>query len=240
MAEKKGSLSFLMLILTVLIIIQSGVVALLVLEVFIPQRDRAAVTEEVFSFSGSAMRIDPGGDIWGFIADDGIQYLPLNFPPGVVLFSGQRVDVTAVVADLSIIRTSGIPIRIIRLTTPASDDFSLTDTRWILDSPKASDSFSSPHTGGRVTLILCQNGTFYGMGPANPYAGRYTIGGQAITFSWVEATTRSGSNKLKDTENQYLSTLRDTRSFAIRDQSLLLMDENNRTLLTYREDGVFT
>ena len=96
MAEKEDSLSFLMLILTILIIIQSGVVALLVLEVFIPHSDRAAVPEEVFSFSGSAMRIDPGGDVWGFIADNGIQYLPPT-SPGMVLFQG-NVEVTAILA----------------------------------------------------------------------------------------------------------------------------------------------
>lgn len=96
MADKKDSLSFLMFILTLLIIIQSGVVALLILEVLLPAKDTEAAAGEVFSFSGSTVRFGQDGGYWGFIADDGSRYLPLNLPPEVMLSEGQRVEVTAI------------------------------------------------------------------------------------------------------------------------------------------------
>lgn len=240
MADKKDSLSFLMFILTLLIIIQSGVVALLILEVLLPAKDTEAAAGEVFSFSGSTVRFGQDGGYWGFIADDGSRYLPLNLPPEVMLSEGQRVEVTAIPGDLSLIRTSVIPIRVIQLITPIAEQFSLIDTRWILETMQGNEPLQSIPAGVRITLIFRENGTFSGIAPANQYTGIYTHTGQVISFSGIEPTSRAGSHAWYDIEEQYLSSLRDTRLFEIRDEFLHLMDEHQRTLLTFRADGVFT
>jgi len=228
-----------MLILTLLIIIQTGVVALLVLEVLIPERNREAAPVEIFSFSGSAIRIDQASMYWGFIADDGSLYLPLNLPHELLLSEGQRVEVTAVPAG-PFIGTSRIPIRVIRLIAPVTEHSSLTDTRWILETMQGNRSPEPMPVGVRITMVLHENGTLAGALPAKQYAGGYMLTGQAISFSVIETTTPSGSHDRTPIEEQYLSSLRRTCSFEIREQCLLLLDENKRPLLTYRADGVFS
>ncbi len=239
MTHERSSLSLIMLILTLLIIIQTGVVALLVLEVLIPAGDRAAAPVEIFSFSGSATRIDQDRVYWGFIAEDGSLYLPLNLPHEIMLSEGERVEVTAVPAG-AFIRTSQIPIRVIRLIAPVTEHYSLTDTRWILETWQENSSMQPISSGVRITMILHENGTLTGAIPTKQYAGGYTLTGQGISLSGVKPITSAGNQEQGEGEDWYLSSLRKTRSFEIQDQFLHLMDENNKTLLTYRADGIFT
>ena len=70
--------------------------------------------------------------------------------------------------------------------------------------------------------------------------GIYTHTSLAISFLGIEPSSRVGSHAWYDIEEQYLSSLRDTCLFEIRDEFLHLMNEHQGTRLTFRADGVFT
>ena len=239
MTEESASLSFLMLILSILIIIQAGVVALLVLDVFIPSSDKEASPGEIFSFTGIATWIEYEGGFWGFIDDDGNQYLPINLPPDTTMDEGQRVVVTAVPAEVSTFPMRGAPIRVIQMVSQVPGIASLVDTRWVLHGMREDEILGSMPPGVRVTLAFLADGSIKGNAPVNQYFGQYVRKEEAITLSQIGSTLMAGSPGTMELEARYLSHLQEVRSYEIRDRFLMLKNSEGSALLLYHADGVF-
>jgi len=241
MATERDSTAFVILLVLLAILVVIGGVALLALGLFMPVgRNGPDLPEDTFTFSGIATYVDLEGGFFGFVADDGTKYLPVNLPPGPGLQEGQRVEVTAVPVDVSTIQMWGTPIRVLQLVAQVPQTPSLTRTIWVLDAMRDIDSLSSLPVGVRVTLMLHEDGTFSGAAPVNQYFGQYTVGNQTILFSQIGSTKMAGSPARMALETRYFSHLGAVRSFEIGELNLTLHNDEGTALLLYHGEAVFT
>jgi hypothetical protein len=72
------------------------------------------------TFSGTATYINLEGGFWGFIAEDGARYVPVNLPKDAPLEEGGLVVVTAVPVEVSTIQMWGTPIWVTEIVAQAS------------------------------------------------------------------------------------------------------------------------
>jgi heat shock protein HslJ len=237
MTTERSSPAFVLLILVIIGLIIIGGVAILALGLLFPVRTDTIVPEETVTFVGIATYVDLEGGFWGFVADDGTRYLPINLPRDAALHEGQRVVVTAVLADVATIQMWGTPVRVISLAAQDSYEASLTSTLWVLDAMRDDAALTPLPAGSRVTLTLLADGTFQGRGPVNLYFGEYSLAGQALTFGAVGATEMAGSPELMDREARYFSRLGEVRSSAIREGVLTLTDSEGTSLLLFHAEG---
>ncbi len=77
-------------------------------------------TPTPITFSGIATYVNLEGGFWGFIADDGARYVPVNLPDDAPLEEGGWVVVTAVPVEVSTIHMWGTPIRVIEIVAQVS------------------------------------------------------------------------------------------------------------------------
>jgi heat shock protein HslJ len=231
--------AILILIVLIAILVIIGGVALLVLGLIIPV-DRVEVPGDAFTFSGTATYVDLEGGFWGFIADDGTRYLPVDFATNPGLMEGQRVWVTAVPADVSTIQMWGKPIRVRELVAQVPATPFLTENLWVLDAVRDNQSLASIPAGTRVTLTFIGDGTFQGSGPVNHYFGQYAVKDREIRLDQIGFTEMAGSPDRMRLETMYFSLLGDVRSFGIRERVLTLEDGSGSALATYHAEAVFT
>lgn len=241
MATERDSTAFVILLILIALLVVLGGVALIALGLFMPfDSNGPDLPEDAITFSGIVTYVDLEGGFWGFIADDGTKYLPVNLPPDPGLQEGQRVEVTAVPVDVSTIQMWGTPIRVLQLVAQMPQTPSLTRTIWVLDAMRENQSLSSLPPGVRVTLTLHEDGTFSGAAPVNQYFGQYTVGNQTIRFSQIGSTLMAGSPQRMALETRYFSHLGEVRSFEIRELHLTLKDDEGAALLVYHGEAVFT
>jgi len=237
MTEGRSSPVFILLILVIIGLIIIGGAAIVVLGLLLPVRTDTIVPEETVTFVGIATYVDLEGGFWGFVADDGTRYLPVNLPRDAALHEGQRVVVTAVLADVATIQMWGTPIRVISLVAQVPQDAALQQTLWVLDAMRDGPSLAPLPAGSRVTLTLLADGTIQGRGPVNNYFGEYTLEGQELVFGMIGATEMAGSPVLMDREARYFSDLHEVRSYAIREGVLTLTDSEGTSLLLYHAES---
>lgn len=72
------------------------------------------------TFSGIATYVNLEGGFWGFIADDGTRYVPVNLPEDAPLEEGSWVVVTAVPVEVSTSQIWGTPIRVTEIFAKVS------------------------------------------------------------------------------------------------------------------------
>ncbi|MFA5296425.1 MAG: META domain-containing protein [Methanoregulaceae archaeon] len=238
MTEGRSSPLFTLLILVIIGVIIIGGAAIVVISLVLPVRTSTGVSEESMTFSGIATYVDLEGGSWGFVADDGTRYLPVNLPVDAALHEGQRVVATVVLVDVATIQMWGTPVRVISLSAQVPQDAALSPTLWVLDAMRDGPSLAPLPAGSRVTLTLLADGTFQGRGPVNLYFGEYSLAGQALTFGAIGATEMAGSPELMDREARYFFNLGEVQSFAIREGVLTLTDSEGTSLLLFHAEGV--
>ena len=237
MTEGRSSPLFTLLILVIIGLIIIGGAAIVVISLLLPVSSHTGKTTESVTFAGTATFVDLEGGFWGFIADDGTRYLPVNLPADAALHEGQRVIVTAVPADVATIQMWGIPVRVVSLVARVPQVASLTSSLWVLDANRDGAALTPLPAGSRVTLTLLADGTFQGRGPVNLYFGEYSLAGQALTFGAIGATEMAGSPELMGREARYFSLLGDVRSSAIREGVMTLSDGEGRSLLLFHAEA---
>lgn len=237
MSSESPALLILVALIAILIVL--GGVALLLLGLIIPvSRDEGPSQNDVFTFSGTATYLDLEGGFWGFIADDGTQYLPIDFAENPGLIEGQKIWVTAVPADVSTIQMWGKPIRVLELVAQLPATPTLAKTLWVLDALRENQSLVSAPAEIRVILTFSEDGTFQGTGPVNHYFGQYTVKDQEIRLGPIGSTKMAGSPERMELETRYFSILGEVRSYEIRDPALTLKDGEGSALALFHAEAV--
>jgi heat shock protein HslJ len=241
MATERDSTAFVILLVLIALLVVIGGVALLALGLLIPVESNVPdLPEDTFTFTGIATHVDLEGGFWGFIADDGTRYFPVNFPPYPQLQEGDRVEVTAFLVDVSTIQMWGIPIRVIQLSVLMPETQSLTRDTWVLDAMRENQTLTPVPTGVRVTLKFSDEENFGGKAPVNLYFGKYTVNNTAVQLSQIGSTFMAGTPERMALEARYYSLLEEIRSFEIEELRLELKDDEGAVLLVYHGEAVFT
>lgn len=107
---------------------------------------------------------------------------------------------------------------------------------WVLDSIANGSSVSTLVTGTSITALFAKDGNLTGSAGCNDYFTTYKTTSDAFSVTPVGTTRKFCAEPagVMDQETLYISQLRNTSSFAIRDNMLTLMDSNRKGLLFYK------
>lgn len=105
----------------------------------------------------------------------------------------------------------------------------LAGTQWILETMGG----AAPVPNTRVTLNFVSEGQLAGSDGCNRFTGPYTVDGAALTLGPLGSTMMACSEPIMQQANAFSRVLAETRSFAIVNARLSLMDGGGATLAVF-------
>ncbi|MEZ4644366.1 MAG: META domain-containing protein [Chloroflexota bacterium] len=113
---------------------------------------------------------------------------------------------------------------------PASNT-ALEGTTWTLNGIAQDEAIVSTWIDTDVTLLL-SDGKLSGYTGCNDYFGSYTVDGSAVTFSAIGQTRRACDEEHGQREMELMAALAQVAAYRTELNTLTLLDENGRSLLT--------